>query len=122
MNSGFDEKRQNSRASIRTEITCDEIDGVEKQGSGVLSFSSSDISLGGIFLETSLPFAAGNKVRLSFRLPNQVKALTVTGRVVRTTFDIPSLRPGIGIQFEEMDPENKKIIEGFVIDEIAHKL
>jgi len=59
-----------------------------------------DISAGGVFIETSLPFRVGERIILNFTLPNHSEPLTIRGETARIS---PS---GIGVQFKmEEDPQ-----------------
>jgi uncharacterized protein (TIGR02266 family) len=115
-------KRQYPRAPVRVEILCDELKADERRGIGILCFYSNDISIGGIFLETTVLFKIGDTLHLQFTLPKLEKPLRVVGKVVRTNESNPNALPGIGIEFEHLGFEAKKIIEGYVVDETARQL
>ena len=56
--------------------------------------ATSDISKGGLYIETQTSFSVNQEVKLSLQLPHKSKALTVTGEIVRAT------SRGIGIKFK----------------------
>jgi len=56
--------------------------------------SIKDISNGGVFIETKIPFAAGDEITLNFQLPNRAKPLKVIGEIVRSD------TMGIGVRFK----------------------
>jgi hypothetical protein len=53
-----------------------------------------DISAGGMFIETSEHFAVGDRIRISFRIPQVAIPIRLCGKIVRTS---PT---GIGVQFD----------------------
>ncbi|MFY9943364.1 MAG: PilZ domain-containing protein [Desulfobacterales bacterium] len=59
-----------------------------------------DISAGGMFIETRERFAAGDQIRIVFRLPDVSAPISLSGKIVRTS------PIGIGVQFEwKIPPE-----------------
>ncbi|MFH1380250.1 MAG: PilZ domain-containing protein [bacterium] len=122
MNSKFADRRKHSRAPVRIEIYCEELKGRDKKGAGIVSFYSTDISLGGIFLETDVSFKIGDILHLQFILPKLKETLKLNGIVVRATGSRDDQLPGIGLAFENLSYDDKRIIEGYVIDEIADQL
>lgn len=72
-----------------------------------LSDTIQDISGSGIFISTRETLYAGEKVRLTFRLPGFGELINIAGVVTRTC---PS---GIGVQFNVSD-RFQKFISGFV--------
>ncbi len=55
---------------------------------------SRDISLGGIFVETTAELAVGQHLRLSIPFANQDRSIIIEGTVARVT------REGVGVQFD----------------------
>jgi Tfp pilus assembly protein PilZ len=53
-----------------------------------------DISNGGVFIETQIPFSKGQEIRLNFQLPNGSKPLEVIGKIVRSNSQ------GVGVKFK----------------------
>ncbi len=79
---------------------------------------STNISEGGLFLETVNPFPAGTKLLLRFNLPNSDKIIEVVGEVVykvEEIFDIEEWDlPGMGIRFMAVNPEDAALIRKFI--------
>ena len=73
-------------------------------------------------METNVPFKIGDTLHLKFKLPKMDTSLRIVGKVVRTNEKSADLLPGIGIEFEHLSYEDKRVIEGYVIDEIADQL
>ena len=63
-----------------------------------------DISAGGVFIETHMPFTVGQEVSLTFPLPNYQKHIKVVGEVVRSTTQ------GVGVKFKMADQDQEAII------------
>lgn len=89
-----------------------------QNGGEVLTDFTVNVSTGGVYIETALPFAAGDPLRTSFLLPERGSPITCSSRVAwvntaeRPT--IPSLPPGIGVQFLDLDDEDRAAILAFV--------
>jgi len=56
-----------------------------------------DISLGGVFIFTSIPFKIGQQIRLVFRKKDTDNPVTVLGKIARVTPE------GIGVEFFHPD-------------------
>ena len=67
-----------------------------------------DISAGGVFIQTSMPFTVGQEVSLTFPLPNYRKHLKIVGEVVRST------KHGVGVKFKVADQDQEAIINSFL--------
>ena len=63
-----------------------------------------DISTGGVFIQTHMPFSVGQEVSLTFPLPNYQKHIKVTGEVVRSTTQ------GVGVKFKMADQDQTAMI------------
>ena len=63
-----------------------------------------DISPGGVFIQTHMPFTVGQEVSLTFPLPNYQKHIKVTGEVVRSTTQ------GVGVKFKMTDQDQTAMI------------
>ncbi|MFZ5563230.1 MAG: PilZ domain-containing protein [Thermodesulfobacteriota bacterium] len=81
------DKRQHPRKPFRLSVKV-----TRGQMSGVNT--ARDISLGGMFLETSEEMVPGQEVQLSIPFTNQNRHIKINGRVVRLTED------GVGVQFD----------------------
>ena len=67
-----------------------------------------NISVGGMFIRTRMPFLVGQKIMLTFPLPKSQKHVKVTGEVIRTTAE------GIGIKFKIDNEEQEKAIKSLL--------
>jgi len=63
-----------------------------------------DISTGGVFIQTHMPFSVGQEVSLTFPLPNYQKHIKVVGEVVRSTAQ------GVGVKFKMADQDQTAMI------------
>lgn len=61
---------------------------------GVYKDFIQNISAGGVFIETRIPFAVGQEISLTFPLPNRKKHIKILGEVVRSS------DKGIGVRFK----------------------
>ena len=72
----------------------------------------SNLSIGGLFLEKKLPFAAGAVVKLELQLDGEI--LMLHGKIVNN-YGNPNTNPsGAGVQFIDMDKKVKIRIEGYL--------
>jgi len=83
---------------------------------------STDLSNGGVLIQTTSPLPVGTRVDLKFRLPNALKLIEVSGEVVWSLPYIPgqsdlNLIPGMGVKFSKLDESSKIYIESFVRSE-----
>lgn len=67
-----------------------------------------NISAGGVFIETQMPFAEGQELSLSFPLPNYQKYIKISGEIVRTS------PHGIGVRFKTANQEQEEMIKSLV--------
>jgi uncharacterized protein (TIGR02266 family) len=67
-----------------------------------------NVSAGGVFIETQMPFAEGQELSLSFPLPNYQKYIKISGEIVRTSLQ------GIGVQFKTVDHEQEELIKSLM--------
>jgi len=89
--------------------------GLQSENNFYTGFSE-DISEGGIFLTTYDFKPIGTKVNFSFSLPNGYLIMAAgTVRWVREYNPMtPGTQPGMGIQFEELSPEDRAQIEEYI--------
>jgi len=66
-----------------------------------------DISAFGVFIETNVIFPAGQKLSMSFSLPNHQKPFNFKGQIVW------SGSQGIGVKFDYLSPRQKEILKTF---------
>jgi uncharacterized protein (TIGR02266 family) len=67
-----------------------------------------NISTGGVFIETQMPFSKGQELSLSFPLPNYQKYIKISGEIVRTS------PHGIGVRFTTTDKEQEEMIKSLM--------
>jgi uncharacterized protein (TIGR02266 family) len=63
-----------------------------------------DISTGGVFIQTHMPFSVGQEVSLTFPLPNYQKHIKIVGEVVRSN------PQGVGVKFKMADKDQAAMI------------
>jgi Tfp pilus assembly protein PilZ len=66
-----------------------------------------DISLHGVFVETSDYFFSGQEIILTFSVPHDQKPLTVTGEIVWSS------QTGMGIKLSQLTPHQTEMIKVF---------
>lgn len=108
------EKRLYPRVPIRTQVVFENED-----SEGMLYFFTTDISAGGIFIETEIPVKLGTQVFLRFSLTPRSKPIQATGEVVRVMRDEKGKgknkgKMGIGIQFIYIHPLDRQLIQDFI--------
>jgi len=67
-----------------------------------------DISAGGVFIETRMPFSVGQEVSLAFPLPNYQKYIKIIGEIVRIS------PHGIGVKFRMASQDQEAIIKSLL--------
>ena len=76
-----------------------------------------NISRGGLFMETLTPLPIKSKIDLALQLPDIRTVLNVQGRVI-WTYDIrrsnSQIMTGTGIKFEDMTPEQHRLLESYL--------
>jgi uncharacterized protein (TIGR02266 family) len=72
---------------------------------------SANLSVGGIFLENTIPHPKGTVVNLQFTLPGDTQPIKVRGEIVNAA---ASDELGMGIKFLEVGPEDQRRISEFV--------
>ncbi len=77
---------------------------------------ATNISHGGLFINTRKPLPVGTIVKIHIQLPGAAFPCQLSGRVARVTdFDNrANLVPGMGIEFVDMDEAKRHDIESFV--------
>ena len=106
------EKRIFPRKPIRTQVVFENED-----SEGILYFFSTDISVGGIFIESDIPIRVGTQVFLRFNFDGEARPVQATGEVVRAMKDHnagKSSKMGIGIRFLYLHPFDKERIEHYL--------
>jgi uncharacterized protein (TIGR02266 family) len=67
-----------------------------------------NISAGGVFIETRMPFTVGKEVSLTFPIPNSQKHIKIIGEVVRTT------PHGVGVKFKMANKDQEAMIKSLL--------
>ncbi|MFK7822540.1 MAG: TIGR02266 family protein [Oligoflexales bacterium] len=76
-----------------------------------------DLGEGGVFIETKNPKKQGSELELTFTIPDSKQTLSTKGKVIWVQDPIDGrqdLTPGMGIQFEAFDANDRKTLEDFV--------
>lgn len=84
-----------------------------RTASSFLVAYSINLSRGGIFLETEHPAAIGDTIALEFAVPG-LGPIQMTGRVAWQRPPGLDGPPGVGIQFQDIDEELGRIIDGLI--------
>lgn len=104
------EKRIFPRKTLRSQVIFE-----DESGEGFIYFYSTDISIGGLFLESDIPLKMGTLVFLSFKLTEDSSPLRATGKVVRVERDEAGQTPvGMGVQFVDLPEVQKNQIASFI--------
>lgn len=112
--SNIGEKRKFPRVPVKTEILCYKSPEDRQRGTGVMVLFSRNISVGGLFMETTIPLDVNSFVFLKFKLPGSEKPITTQARVVRISKLTDENIEGIGCEFERVSYDEKRLIEEFV--------
>ena len=67
-----------------------------------------NVSAGGVFIETHMPFTSGQEVSLAFPLPNYQKYIKIIGEVARVT------PQGIGVVFKLVKQEQETMVKSLL--------
>jgi len=67
-----------------------------------------NVSAGGVFIETHMPFTSGQEVSLAFPLPNYEKYIKIIGEVARVT------PQGIGVVFKLVNQEQDTMVKSLL--------
>src|SRR5688572_19649396 len=94
-----DERRIHKRVSFVSEV--------EIVGVGVRRCS--DLSVGGIYLDTTSFLPEGTLLQLRFKLPSDERLIEVKAQ---SLYGVPGL--GVGVCFVDLSPENLEIIKKFI--------
>ncbi|MDO8461805.1 MAG: PilZ domain-containing protein [Deltaproteobacteria bacterium] len=107
------EKRLYPRRRLRSRVVFE-----DEWGEGFIYFYSTDVSLGGIFLESDVPLKQGTKVFLSFKLGDAENPIRATAQVVRLAKESADAITifGMGVQFLDLSTEAKEAIADYLGD------
>jgi uncharacterized protein (TIGR02266 family) len=81
-----------------------------------LSDWATNISHGGLFINTRSPLPVGTEVKVLLQIPGAAFACELAGRVTRVTeYDNKAnMVPGMGVEFTDVDDPRRKELEAFV--------
>lgn len=105
------EKRVFPRKTMRTQVILE-----DEFGDGFIYFYTTDVSLGGLFIESEIPLRIGTKMFLSFTLPAEApRLIRTTGEVVRVErlTTVYTGVSGLGIRFIDLPEADRNAIEAF---------
>ncbi|MGI5864401.1 MAG: TIGR02266 family protein [Myxococcales bacterium] len=90
---------------------------------GFITDWATNISKGGLFINSRAPLPVGTTVRLIVSLPDTAFPFDLTGKVTRVSDFSNSANeaPGMGIEFTDVDEEKRARIERFV-DKLRREL
>jgi len=71
-----------------------------------------NLSVGGLYLDKTIPMPIGTVVDLKFTLPGQTESLRVGGTIVSID---PDLELGMGVKFGEIDDATRLQIEKYLV-------
>lgn len=84
----------------------------------ILSDFSADLSTGGLYLTTDIPFKLDQRLTLYFSLPGQGSAVRCKARVAWVnqgdSFCKAELPQGVGVEFSDLSSENLESISGYL--------
>lgn len=101
------ERRRANRAAVTVRIDYATVD-------EMFSEFTRDINEGGVFIETEKPHRVGTEVSMQFHLPGSSEVLHTVGRIVRVSHGGEGDPPGMGIEFDELTPDDRVKIDRIV--------
>ncbi len=81
---------------------------------------TTDMSVGGILIQTDRPFAVGTTLDIRFRLPGAIKLIEAKGKVVWSHAYVTGTEPtrhalpGMGIKFFRLDEQSRQYLVSYV--------
>ena len=74
---------------------------------------TANMSIGGMFIQTSNPLEVGTRFRLRFRIPERESPVDTVGEVcwVLTPEEAGCMQPGMGVRFEELAGKDRASVE-----------
>jgi len=100
-------RRRTHRAGVTVRIDYATVD-------EMFSEFTRDINEGGLFIETDKPHQPGTEVSMQFHLPGSNEILRTLGRVVRVSKGKVGSPAGMGIEFDELTPDDRIKIDRIV--------
>jgi len=107
-----DQRPDNRRASDRFDA---EFEITAQSENNFYSGLSENISVGGLFFETYEEHRVGDVLTLRFTLPGTLTPIEAQGvvRWIRAPNPMSDTPQGIGVQFTELAPDSRRVIERF---------
>ena len=101
------ERRRSERIELMVRVDYKTVD-------ELFSEFARNINEGGLFVESDTPHPPGTRVDLQFKLPGGDEPVQVSGSVVRTSPGSADEPPGMGIVFDDLDPQTRQRINEMV--------
>jgi uncharacterized protein (TIGR02266 family) len=101
------ERRRTNRAPVTVRIAYATVD-------EMFSEFTRDINEGGLFIETENPHPPGTEVSMQFHLPGSTEIVQTIGRVVRVSNGDAAGPPGMGLEFDELTPDDRTRIDRII--------
>lgn len=98
--------------SVRIHVTYDTID-------DFLDDYTSNVSIGGMFIEREEPLPRGTRFKLRFRVPNRDRPVETFGTVQWVVPPGSGMTSGMGIAFDELSPSDRNDVEAWLEDHRA---
>lgn len=112
------EQRKSPRITLDTEVLCFKSLEETEISKGEIRFHADNISLGGVFLETTAPLKLDSVVYLRFKLPDAPRQITIKAKIIRINPVNSAGKPGMGLEFLRIAPEDKNMIDNFIKTEL----
>jgi uncharacterized protein (TIGR02266 family) len=80
----------------------------------IFSEFTRDINEGGLFIETEKPSPTGTEVAMRFNLPGKSEPVQTVGRVMWVRSASPGAPAGMGIEFEDLTPDERQRINSMI--------
>jgi len=105
------EQRHHKRKALEAQFHCR-----EQAGSGLLSFDTEDISVGGAFLKSQALYEQGEPLELEFALPELAAPVRIDARVAWVRrFPADGEDGGMGVQFLNLSDDHRRALEAFLL-------
>lgn len=103
------EQRVETRVPIRMRVEYDSL-------ADFLDDYTSNLSLGGMYVQSNQPLSLGTRFRLRFRLPGREKPIETYAIVRWASETTNEEHSGMGIQFDDLKPADQKSIEQWLTE------
>ena len=107
MSSEKSERRQSERQPLKVRVDY-------SAGAAFFGEFCANINEGGVFIETDAPSEIDTLVQLHFRVPDLDTPIQVAGRVAWISEEKEEGIPGMGIEFQELQPDVRETINELV--------